>query len=250
MPRAIKYVDEVQERVGYYTKIFMYSDNNFNNIFPIVEIIKNMQRSIIGFKYGKGQNTIKTYGTQYWHLITGYTIKKEADYLEAIVNGNANFIFIYSDSSDYFSTNLINIAKKHSIPYICYSNLDNIYHFYNNGNSEKVTFTSAIEVIEHLEELNDYHRIVKIASLFPGIDILPEPAFEDNKCLDRCIEKIRSMNNAHSEKMNQNKPKQMSISEIKYKDREIIKRMKREVPVKYDDEPVKKPNSISKFFKG
>jgi hypothetical protein len=53
-PRQAKYEDNAQiEKIKYYTKIFMYNSESFKNIAPIVEIIRNLEKSIIAYKYGK-----------------------------------------------------------------------------------------------------------------------------------------------------------------------------------------------------
>ena len=154
MPRPSK-IDEIYEKVEYWTKLFMYSNKDWNNISPIVEIIRNLDRKcIITHKYDRGQNTIKLYSSQYNHLVLGADIKKQEDYIQNIIRGFVKFIFIFSDSTDSFSTTLITIAKKYKICTICYSNFDSIYYFYNYSISESEIYkmSSAIEVIGIMKE--------------------------------------------------------------------------------------------------
>ena len=112
MPR-LKYED-VYEKVEFSGKIFMYNSPTWNVLFPVVDIIRLLQKNtIIGFKYGKGQHMIRVYGTQYNHSIIGYDFKNKNDYvtnLRAVKN-----IFIFSDESDPIATNFINISKKNKM---------------------------------------------------------------------------------------------------------------------------------------
>ena len=194
MPRPSK-IDEVYEKVEYWTKLFMYNTPSWNNISPIVEIIRNLdKRCIISHKYGKGQNNIRMYSSQYNHLVLGQDIKKQEDYVQNIIRGFIKFIFIFSDSPDPFSTNLLTIAKQYKICTICYSNLDSIYYFYNYsiGDSIIYKFTSAIEVVGVMKELSEYTSFKKMVDLFPEFDLIPELPPSDKPVLDRCLEILKN----------------------------------------------------------
>lgn len=193
MPRPIKF-DDSYEKVEHWTKLFMYNNPAWNNISPIVEIIRNLDKHCyIAYKYGKGQNTIKLYSSQYNHRILGCDLKKGDDYIQNIVHGFVKFIFIFSDSTDSYSTNLINIAKKYKICAICYSNFDSIYYFYNYSIGESVIykFNTAIEVIGIMKELTEYTSFKRIVDIFPEFDIIPEVINNSTPVLERCLQLLR-----------------------------------------------------------
>ena len=77
MPRISKFDDIPFEKVIYSGKIFIYNSPEWNILYPIVNIIRLLKpNTIIGYKYGKGQNIIKTYGTQYFHRLIGYDLNR------------------------------------------------------------------------------------------------------------------------------------------------------------------------------
>jgi len=182
-----KYEDTVYEEVKYTGKIFMYSSISWQVLFPIVDIIRLLKKNtVIGFKYGKGQQLIKMYGSQYSHCMLGYDLKNKNDYLvnlKAVKN-----IFIFSDESDIVATNLMSAAKKNKMNVICYSNLDRIYHFYNNNSLpiEKNTFKTPEEVIEKMYYLLDLEGARKIADLFPDFEIIDHEIDTSETSLDKC----------------------------------------------------------------
>ena len=188
MPRIIKFDDTEYETSSYFTKIFMYNAPNFNNIGPIVEIIKNLPKSIITFKYGKFQETIKIYGGQYYHSLSGLDLKNKKDYVY-FSNAMIKFIFIFNNSDDPIATNLMNLAQKNKTCIICYSEIDSIYHFYDTQ-FEKTKYLNAIEVINKINEIKDFISFQKISELFPDLDIIPEPINNKPGSFEKCIENI------------------------------------------------------------
>jgi hypothetical protein len=184
MPR-IKYEETVYEKTEYSGKIFMYCSPSWNVLYPVVDIIRILKKNtIIGFKYGKGQQMIRIYGTQYNHSVLGYDLKNKNDYLtnfKAVKN-----IFIFSDESDTIATNLMSTAKKNNINVICYSNLDNIYHFYKNVLKQE--FKKPSDLVDHMYDLADLEGVKKIADLFPEFEILDPPHETKNTTLDESIE--------------------------------------------------------------
>lgn len=199
MPRPIK-INETYEQVSHWSKIFMYSQPSWNNIGPIVEIIKNLNKnSIISYKYGKGQHTIRTYGTQYFHRVIGCDFKKESDYMDNIVNGLVKFIFTFSDTSDSFIKNLISVAKTYKIVLISYSNIDEYYYFYNYAIDDRVPMKikDPLKVINSMNELNDYISFKEVVNIFPEykFDLIPEDINITSPLLERCLKILKESNN-------------------------------------------------------
>ena len=202
MPRPSK-IEDTYDHSEYWTKMFMYSELTFKNIFPIVEIIRNLENHCtITHKYCKNQSTIKVYGSQYNHRIIGCDFKNNQDYIDNIVRGFVKFIFIFSDTSDIFSKNLLNIAEKYKICAICYSNIDSVYHFYNysvgfqslkgssgfhNPETNHVKISCASDVVIMMRELSDYTSFKKMVDLFPEFDIIPESLISEKPVLEKCL---------------------------------------------------------------
>ena len=114
MPRITKFEDVFYEKPEFSGKMFMYSSLSWNVLFPIVDIIRLLKKNtIIGYKYGKGQELIKNYGPQYNHRMLGYDLKNKNDYLKNLQM--VKNIFIFSDESDIIATNLLSAAKSNKI---------------------------------------------------------------------------------------------------------------------------------------
>jgi hypothetical protein len=189
--------NDVAEKVDYWSKIFMYCEKDWNNIGPIVEIIKNLKKNcIISYKYGKGQHPIRTYGTQYYHRVIGNDFKNKEDYIKNIVNGCVKFIFVFSDDNDdNIVKNLMGIAKKYKIILISYSvNTDYIFYNYS-ADSSVLQFKSATDVINGMEQYNDYLAFKNIITIFPEFDFFPENNSIEFPILDRCLEILKNSNN-------------------------------------------------------
>jgi hypothetical protein len=127
-----KNADElIFEKINYWGKIFIYNDPTWDTLYPVVDIIRILpQHTIIEFKIAKGQNIIKTYGSQYNYRTMGHDLFKKEHYTSVFCKGNILFVFIFTDKPDIFSQNLLNFTEKHGLNVICYSNHDSIYHFY------------------------------------------------------------------------------------------------------------------------
>ena len=197
MPRQSKIID-TYEKISFSSKLFMYVGQEWNNISPVVEIIKNLNKnSIISYKYGKGQSIIRTYGTQYFHHVMGCEFKNHSDYINNIVNGFVKFIFIFSDTSDFFTNNLVNLAKKYKIVLICYSNIDSIYHFYNYFLQENnpIPIKSGIDVVSSMNQLHDYLLFKQVVDTFPDFDLIPENINNEFPVLERCLQILKDSNN-------------------------------------------------------
>ena len=193
MPPRTKYEDTVFEKPDYSGKIFMYSSVSWNVLFPIVDIVRALKKhTIVGHIYGKGQQIIKLYVPQYNHRLLGYELKNKNDYIKNLIA--VKNIFIFSDESDIIATNLINTAKKNKINVICYSNIDSVYHFYNNvnGNNSKQSFKTPQEVLDIMYTLLDYEDVRKISDLFPDFEIIEPEIVNVPTNLDKCIEAIRN----------------------------------------------------------
>jgi len=174
--------DDVYEKVEYSGKIFIYNSPTWNTLFPIVDIIRILKKNtIIGFKYGKGQQSIRMYGTQYNHCMSGYELKNKDDYLKL----NFKNIFTFSDEPDYIITNLINFSKKNKVNVICYSNIDGVYHFYEGEN--KFQFKKAQDVVDKMYALLDFDGVKRLSELFPEFEILEPPPENTETTLDKSI---------------------------------------------------------------
>jgi hypothetical protein len=206
MGPRVKYEDTVYEKIEYSGKIFMYNSKTWNVLYPIVNCIRLLKpNTIIGHSHGKNQNIVPLYGRQYNHLLIGYDLKTKKDFLnnlKAVKN-----IFIFSDEEDITATNIMNASTKNKINVICYSNIDAIYHFYDNINNEKFEFKQPEQVIEKMYTLLDLEGARKIADLFPDFEII-EPVNEIKyTCLEQCskfLKEQREINENNKKQRQQN----------------------------------------------
>ena len=197
-PRT-KYEDTVYEPFKYSGKIFIYCSPTWNVLFPVVDIIRLLEKNtIIGHVYGKGQQIIKTYGPQYKHNIMGYDLKTKKDYIDNLKS--IKNIFIFSDESDTLATNLMNAAKTNKINVVCYSNLDTIYHFYNYDTNETISLKKPELVIEKMYFLRDLDSAKKYSDLFDDFEIIETPVIEKKSLLDECIEIMKKVEIKEKEK--------------------------------------------------
>jgi hypothetical protein len=185
MPPRTKYEDAVYEKVVFSGKIFMYNTISWNILFPIVDIIRLLKKNtIIGYVHGKAQQTISTYGNQYNHRMVGYDLKNKRDYLENLKA--VKTIFTFSDQQDNTVLNLMSTAKRNKINVVCYSELDKIYHFYDNVNGTVYKFLEPTRVVEKMYHLFDLEGTRKIADLFPEFDILEPEQVKTVSSLEIC----------------------------------------------------------------
>jgi len=189
-----KYEDTAYEKPEYSGKIFMYCSPSWNILFPVVDIIRELRKNtIIGYMYGKGQQMIRTYGTQYYHSVIGYELKKKSDYLNNLKS--VKNIFIFSDESDIIATNLINVAKTNKINIICYSNINELYQFNNFSHEliERVSFKKPSDVLEKMYTLLAFDDAKKYYDLFSDFEIIDAPEDTRKTVLEECIEKIKQV---------------------------------------------------------
>jgi hypothetical protein len=253
MPPRTKYEDTVYEKIEYSGKIFMYSSVSWNVLFPVVDIIRILKKNtIIGFKYGKGQQMVRTYSQQYNHCVLGYDLKNKNDYinnLKAVKN-----IFIFSDESDIVATNLINVASKNKINVICYSNLDKTYHFYDNVNSEKYEFKTPSETISKMYDLIDLEGVRKIANLFPDFEIIETPESSKHSTLEECSNFLKEQ-----KQINLNRKKEKNYTQFYDPNLNRIKKMEYDratrntvypdsVEILNKNEENKRKTLLSRFF--
>ena len=122
--------DEFVERIVYSGKILMYL-NSWDVLYPVVDIIRLLPKNtIITFKYARNQEMIKMYGSQYNHNTFGLELKSNKDYTNELYHGKVQAIFLYSNTPDIVSTNLLSFAEKFKTNIVCFSTIDNKYHFY------------------------------------------------------------------------------------------------------------------------
>ena len=128
MPRQMKYDDVPFEKTEFSGKIFMYSTPGWEILFPIVDIIRLLKKNtIISTRNGKGQNDIRTYGSQYYHRMLHNDILSKKDYLD--VFKSVKCVFLFNNTSDFVVTNVLQVCKTLSVPTVCYSIIDSVYHF-------------------------------------------------------------------------------------------------------------------------
>ena len=206
MPRQIKYEDAPFEKAEYCNKIFMYNEPTWNVLFPIVDIIRALEKhTIISFKYGKGTQFIKMYGIHHNHLVTGYDLKNKNDYT-ILSKANIKFIFIFTDTPDIIATNLIKIGQTFNIPTICYSNVDHVYHCYENDKNNTVTIIpKSIDVIEYINNIKAKKSVEKLAELFPEFEIVDLPEENSYPVLEECLKKLRIVTETEKNKKETNK---------------------------------------------
>jgi len=240
MPRPMK-IDDTYQRISYWTKLFMYSDINWDNIGPIVEIIRYLQPSIISYKYGKGQTAIKNYSKSYNHRSIGYDFKTQKDYLNNIIKGLVKFIIIFSDSETTFTSNLINLAKEYSIVTICYSNFDRDYYFYNYSiTNEPIKMKSGLEVVEGMKQMSEYIAFKQVVDVFPDFNLIPEEISKEQPILEKCLIALKESSNNE-----QNKKDKKKIVLIK-KEKELKESKEKELKEKPFFDP--QLLSVKKYF--
>ena len=244
-----KYEDAVYEKVEFSGKIFMYASSSWNILFPIVDIIRILKtNTIIAHVVGKGQNIIRMYGSQYNHRMLGYELKKKKDFFENLKT--VQTIFIFSDESDNTATNLINFAKTNKINFVCYSNLDAVYHFYNN--TEKFSLKKPTEVIEKMYHYFDLNSAKRFADLFEDFELIESPTDDKKSKLDECIEKIKKIQVSETKQKQHTKLFDPHLSKLKQMEYErsqknVVIPDSVELMVKKEQEKVK--SLLSKFFK-
>ena len=251
MPRIAKFEETIYEKTEFSGKIFMYSSVLWNVLFPIVDILRILKKNtIIGFKYGKGQNIIKNYGSAYNHRKVGYDLNNKKDYLSNLKM--VKNIFIFTDEDDIVATNLINVAKINKINVICYSNLDQNYYFYKYG-TEKTILKKPQEVLDLMYSLADYDSARKMADLFPDFEIIEPGEYNLKSTLEECTE---MMNNVKiDEKNKKNLINKIIYDPISYKlkkteyDRSQRNRNYEEESAVADGKKVVNKSLIRSFFK-
>jgi len=245
MPRGVsKTSDEsIFEIPNYWGKVFMYTSPSWNVLYPVVDIIRSFPKhTIISHAYTKGQQTIKLYGNQYNHCVIGTELKKKNDFVALKM---VKFIFVFSDTQDTLATNIIEYAKKIGIPLICYSTIDNMYHF---TSKEKTVLIKKPEDIQNkMQEISELNHLSKFDELFPEFTVLePDKAIENT--LDKCIEILNQTTLKEKKKkvFSEKVPFDANFNKLKIKEKQ-----KKQLAVKYDDElPTTKPvSSLSSLFK-
>ena len=236
MPRIVKYDDPIIfKKPDFWGKIMIYSGPSWNILFPIVDIIRILPKQTIStHKYAKNQNIIKLYGSQYSHFLIGIDLIKKQDFIENLKS--VKFIFIFSDTQDITADNLISYCEKSKTPLICYSNLDHLYHFYNNDNIIK--FTNPEDVIKKMEEIKETDTLNKLNDLFPEFEILL-PENKINLTLEKCL---NLLNNTKQEVEN----KKVYTTKLPFDPN--FNKLKNKLKKAIVEEKVVK-NSLSNFFK-
>jgi len=216
MRKAQKFND-MYPKTQYWTKLFIYSSIDFKNENILIDLFENLQDPcIISYKYGKGQQNMKRLCKKHNHRLIGYDFTNYKDYLQNIIRGIVKFIFIFADSSDSFSTNLLNVAKQHSIVRICYSNIDSKFHFYGIDNTEPIIMDSVEEVISGMKQMQTYISFKEIVDLFPDFDLIPESEIQSEPVLENCLRILKESNN--NEQLKKDKKKSVIIKDKKFFD--------------------------------
>jgi hypothetical protein len=242
MPRQTKYEETVlPPMIKYSGKILIYSNPEWDVLFPVVDIIRKLpENTIINHVYTKNQNNIKMYSTQYNHLVIGIDLKTKNDYSNL---RTVKFIFIFSDKSDTLADNLINYSKKTKTPLICYSMIDSVYHFY--FEESKIQYKTPEEVIEQMEIIKQIESTYKFDELFPELEILDLPECKKST-LEECMVILKKKKDEINSKKNYSTkiPFDPNFSKLKYLEKE-----KENKKIVYGDEHLTQKRNISSFFK-
>jgi len=240
MPRLPKYEDQVTERIPSSGKVFMYKSSEWEILFPIADVIRLFKpNTIISYKIGKGQGLFRTYGTGYNHTLLGNGIKTKQDYLFAL--RMVQCVFIFTDTNDLFTTNLISIAKKNNIIVVCYSSIDSVYHLFFESKIEKINDPK--ELLDRVYGLMDLGKVKKLAELFSEFEILEPEIDTKETTLEKCVKIFKDSTEKELNKKEYTRPFDPHLAKLKKMERDRIK-------IKYDDEPPPKPqfNILSKFL--
>ena len=241
MPRPQKFED-FYERTVYSGKIFMYCTPGWDTLFPIVDIIRSLHKNtIISSRNGKGQEIIRTYGSQYNHCVLRDDLFKQKDYLSILKR--VKCVFLFTNENDYVVTNVLKTCTSLSLPSISYSMVDEKYHFkYLNETSIHETAELTLEKMYSTFDLIDTK---KIAELFPDFEIIDPPVNNEKSTLDKCVEKLGIL------KIEERKKKDLNKVQLFDPHLARIKKMERDrVKVEYPDDPEKlNVNVFSEIFK-
>ena len=184
MPRQLKYDDIPFEKTVFSGKIFMYCSPDWEILFPVVDIIRLLKKNtIISTRNGKGQQNIRTYGSQYSHNVLRDEIKSKEEYTRVFKTVKCAFIF--TDISDPIVTNILTVCKTLEVPTICYSSIDKKYHF------GKEHLSTPEEVITKMYSLFDLQAAKKLSDLFPEFELLEIDETPRNTTLEKCSEILK-----------------------------------------------------------
>jgi len=254
MPSRLTKDDIIFEKTQFSGKIMMYNSPTWDVLFPIVDIIRLLRKNtIISTKCGKGQNIIRTYGSQYDHRILSYDFKNKDDYLKNILM--VKTIFIFSDSNENFVTNLLTLAKKNKINVVCYSTIDSVYHFYDYTNDKKYNFKEPSEVVEQMYLLFEYFEVKKIAELFSDFEIIPLEDTTKKSSLEECMEALSLKNKELKEKKDKliitKIPFDPNLAKLKKMEYERSQKNRKfdETPPTVSEKETPKSSGIFNFFK-
>jgi hypothetical protein len=145
-------------------------------------------------------------------------------------------IFLYTNNADHVVTNLMTAAKINKIPVVCYSTIDQEYHFYDSS-WKMETMKKAEDVIDHMYKCNELEKLVE---LFPEFEILPPPPVDPT--IETTLQKCQRIIKPQSIKYDAN------LARIKKMERDRVK-------VDYPDDLEKltkkmhNVNFLSKFLK-
>jgi len=233
MPKILKYDDSLFPKPVYWGKILMYINPKWDILYPFVNIIRILPKdTIISHKYGKNQDNIRVYGTQYNHCVVGMDLKMRTDYINELKC--VKFVFIFSDTQDTLADNLIKYCEMSKTNLICYSSLDSIYHFYNENVVEQ--FKDPQQVIEKMVLINAQGMADKIQQLFPEFEITHEVEVKGESKLSSSLKilKEKSQNKKECYKI----PFDANFNKLKY-----LEQSKKKVV--YEDFKT----NLSQFFK-
>ena len=200
MPKVQKSGDEPKyEKYDYYTKIFIYNDPLWNNLHPLVEVIRNLEKyAILCYKYGKGQQNIKNYGSYYGHRILGYDLNNKDDYSSVFRKTMIEFLFLLSDNlEDNVANNLIKVSKESNISVIHYK--ENKYYFdaqYYVGNTlvaKEYVFENPLDVCSKIKEISDLESVNEFAKTFSDFELIPETEkpIVEKPVIEKCLEILK-----------------------------------------------------------
>jgi hypothetical protein len=204
MKKNAKY-DDTYEKTNYITKIFMYCDSSIKTLNPYVDIIAKLDPVILLYKYGKGQQNIRTFGSQHNHRMLGCDLETKDDYIKNLIKGYVKFIFIFSNSSTSFTSNLMNLAKTYKINAICCSENSEstpeyvLYPY--SANADPIKIKTVDSLISSIKELIEYLKLKELNNVFPEFELIPDDVVStEQPVLTKCLQLLKETTESELQK--------------------------------------------------
>lgn len=254
MPRVPKYDEVPFEKWSCSGKCFIYISQSWDILYPYIDVLRLLKKNtIVRYRYGKNQQNVLLYSTQYNHRVIGTELKTKQDY-NNLQRARIDTFFIFSDNSDPIATNLLKCAEQFKTNAVCYSNLDKLYHFYNYTGSDlvKKEFKKPEEVIEMMYLTDTVTHAKKMDELFPEFEILENIVAPVNTNLEDCIKALKITETCEKKKKERFNCQLFDPHTAKLKKMEYERAQKKIVytdDIEIINKNVKKQNDLARFFK-